>query len=227
MRLDNAKEQFGKDDSKLDVVVRLHYHPFMIDPGTQPDGEDYMAYNRRRWGSDGWTRSMKVMGRKEGAPYANWKTWPNTTHCSRALMLAGKRGLGDKLIGQLYDMCYEQGENVSLKETVARAVDAAGVPGGADYILGDEVNTTAPQKPDGTLARIAYETVVLDRVPSQGVEELQTELRTATVPSGKRVSAAPTFSIRVAGSPVGDFSGAQETSRWLSILEQCAEMFDS
>ena len=45
------------------MAVRLHYHPFMIDPGTQPDGEEYTSYNRRRWGSDSWTDSMKVMGR--------------------------------------------------------------------------------------------------------------------------------------------------------------------
>ena len=90
------------------MTVTFHYHPFMIDPGTQPDGEEYMAYNRRRWGSDGWTRSMKAMGRKEGAPYSNWKTWPNTTHCSRALLLAEKHGLGDALIGKARARANEQ-----------------------------------------------------------------------------------------------------------------------
>jgi predicted DsbA family dithiol-disulfide isomerase len=179
------------------VAVRLHYHPFMIDPGTQPDGEEYMSYNRRRWGSDSWTDSMKAMGQMEGAPYANWKMWPNTTHCSRALMLAEKHSLGDALIGKLYSMCYEEGENVSLRDTVSRAVTVAGVPGGAEFVQGDE-----------------------------GLKELHEELRTATTPSGKRVSAAPTFSIRVADSPVGELSGAQDTEHWLSILEQCKEMFE-
>jgi predicted DsbA family dithiol-disulfide isomerase len=86
VRLDNAKQQLSETRPAAKIVV--HYYPFMIDPGTQPDGEPYDDYNRRRWGGDGWTRSMKQMGRKEGAPYNNWVTWPNTTHCSRLLLLA-------------------------------------------------------------------------------------------------------------------------------------------
>ena len=80
---------------------------------------------------------MKRMGRKEGAPYANWVTWPNTTHCSRLLMLAEKHGLSDAVVGRLYRACYEEGQNVSLRETVARVATEAGVPDGAEYIMSD------------------------------------------------------------------------------------------
>mmetsp|Transcript_39995 Transcript_39995/g.105711 ORF Transcript_39995/g.105711 Transcript_39995/m.105711 type:complete len:172 (+) Transcript_39995:178-693(+) len=138
----------------------------MIDPNTAPDGEEYLSYCRRRWGGDGWTNSMRRMGKHEGVPYAKWLTWPNTTHCSRLLLRAEKFGLADKTIGLLYDMCYEQGENVSLRDTVARAATEAGIPGGDAYIKSDE-----------------------------GLAELQQELQTATV-NGKRISAAPTFGIR-------------------------------
>lgn len=171
----------------------MHYFPFMIDPATQADGEEYAAYNQRRWGGDGWTRSMRAMGRKEGAPYANWKTWPNTTHIGRVLLFAEKHGLGDKLVGILYQMCYEEGENVSLRETVARAAQAAGVPEGYAYAMGDE-----------------------------GFSELAQALRSARV-NGRRVSAAPTFNVRVGGAAY-DLSGAQETAQWVHILEQLAEM---
>lgn len=152
-----------------------------------------MAYNQRRWGSDGWTRSMRAAGRTEGAPYANWKVWPNTTHASRVLLLAERHGLGDALIGRLYNMCYEEGENVSLRETVARAAVAAGVPGGEAYALSGE-----------------------------GAQELRDALRNAKV-NGKRVSAAPTFNVRVGGM-AHNFSGAQDAESWLSILEQCADV---
>lgn len=145
----------------------MHYFPFMIDPQTKPDGEEYLAYNRRRWGSDGWTRSMRAAGRKEGAPYANWKVWPNTTHASRLLLLAERHGLADRLIGRLYAMCYEEGENVSLRETVARAAVAVGVPGGEAYALSGD-----------------------------GMHELTDALRTAKI-NGKRVSSAPTFNVSV------------------------------
>jgi len=137
---------------------------------------------------------MKAMGRREGAQYANWKTWPNTTHCSRLLLLAEKHGLGDALIGILYRMCYEEGENVSLKETVARAAAAASIPGGVEFAMSDE-----------------------------GFEELHAALNNAQV-NGKRVRAAPTFSIYVGSKYAGDFSGAQDMEQWVSILEQCADM---
>ena len=50
----------------------------MIDPSTDADGEDYHEYCRRRWGGDGWTRSLRAKGKQVGANFANWKYWPNT-----------------------------------------------------------------------------------------------------------------------------------------------------
>lgn len=164
----------------------------MIDPGTAPDGEAYLAYCRRRWGGDGWTEPMKRMGRKEGAPYANWRTWPNTTHCSRLLMLAEQHDLGEAVIGMLYRACYEEGENVSLRETVARVAREAGVPGGQEYVQSDA-----------------------------GTQELKQALNRSIV-NGKRVSAAPTFSLRIGQASGPSFSGARESDEWLHILTQCA-----
>jgi hypothetical protein len=37
-----------------------------------------MAYNQRRWGSDGWTYSMKKTAKKDGCEFKVWKWWPNT-----------------------------------------------------------------------------------------------------------------------------------------------------
>ena len=193
--MDNAKAKLGESRPNAKLVV--HYHPFMIDPGTQPDGEPYADYNRRRWGGDGWTGSMKRMGRKEGAPYANWKTWPNTTHCSRLLLLAEKHGQGDAVIGRLYAACYEEGKNVSLRETVAQIAAEVGVPGGADYVLSGE-----------------------------GLDELRQALASPITPGGKRVSAAPTFALRV-GHAAHSFSGAQEAESWLEMLEQVADYAES
>ena len=136
MRLDNAKASLS--ESRPNTTLVVHYHPFMIDPQTAPDGEAYAEYNRRRWGGDGWTHSMKRMGRKEGAPYANWVTWPNTTHCSRLLLLAEEHGMGDAVIGRLYAACYEEGQNVSLRSTVARIAAEVGVPGGEAFVMSNE-----------------------------------------------------------------------------------------
>tara|TARA_B100000768_G_scaffold6023_1_gene7085 strand:- start:38 stop:622 length:585 start_codon:yes stop_codon:yes gene_type:complete len=191
VRLSKALALFG--ERQPTVSVRIRYFPFMIDPSTKADGEEYVAYTQRRWGGDGWTHSMRALGAREGAPYANWKIWPNTTHASRMLMRAEQHELGDALIERLYRMCYEQGENVSLRETVARAASEVGVPGAVEYMASD-----------------------------QGLAELEQQLRGAKV-GGKRVSAAPTFSLRAGAAAGFNFSGAQDTAQWVSILEQCAE----
>ena len=47
--LDAAIEKFGEER------VEVSWLPYIIDPGTAAGGEEYLAYNKRRWGSDGWT----------------------------------------------------------------------------------------------------------------------------------------------------------------------------
>ena len=171
MRLDNAKASLS--ESRPNTTLVVHYHPFMIDPQTAPDGEAYAEYNRRRWGGDGWTHSMKRMGRKEGAPYANWVTWPNTTHCSRLLLLAEEHGMGDAVIGRLYAACYEEGQNVSLRSTVARIAAEVGVPGGEAFVMSNErfdqleeaLNRPVRQRPPSAKPCRAYpDSCVISRV---------------------------------------------------------------
>ena len=163
----------------------------MIDPGTLPDGEEYKAYCRRRWGGDSWTGSLRAAGRQLGekTAFANWKTWPNTLHANRVLLAADAQGLGGRLTDIICRKLYEEGENVSLRDTVGAAAEEAGVVDGARLAASDE-----------------------------GLDELKAQLKNQLA-GGKRVSAAPTFSIND-GAYV--FSGAQETARWKLILEHFA-----
>ena len=98
----------------------------MIDPGTQENGEDYLAYNRRRWGSDGWTHSLRAKGRKVGAPFADWKIWPNTLRAHQLLRFA-PRETRPQLKKAMFEAIYENGENVSDPEVVCRLASEAGV----------------------------------------------------------------------------------------------------
>ena len=41
-------------------------------------GEDYLAYNKRRWGSDSWTQALRREGRPDGAAFKCWQWWPAT-----------------------------------------------------------------------------------------------------------------------------------------------------
>ena len=102
----------------------------MIDPGTQENGEDYLAYNRRRWGSDGWTHSLRAKGRKVGAPFADWKIWPNTLRAHQLLRFA-PREKEAQLKKACFEAIYENGENVSDPEVVCRLASEAGVDVGA------------------------------------------------------------------------------------------------
>ena len=61
-----------------------------------------MAYNQRRWGSDGWTHSLRRSGEDCGAAFANWQTWPNTVQAHRLALLAQQNGKGNEAADALF-----------------------------------------------------------------------------------------------------------------------------
>ena len=86
--LDAAIEKFGEERVEVSCL------PYIIDPGTAAGGEEYLAYNKRRWGSDGWTYSLKAQGRKVGAPFQDWKWWAKYLKST----LPGSLGTGERYI---------------------------------------------------------------------------------------------------------------------------------
>jgi len=114
-RLQKAISQFGQN--RVEVV----WKPFMIDPGTDPKGEDMEAYCRRRWGSSGWTRSMISQGKKDGARFDNWKWWPHTLKAHQLVhYCAVKHNIcsSGKVNQVLFQFEYERGENISNVATL-------------------------------------------------------------------------------------------------------------
>ena len=65
-KLNNAVDAF---QSPSNPPVLVEWKPYVIDPGTKVDGEEFEAYNIRRWGSSGWTHSLKRSGRLVGANF--------------------------------------------------------------------------------------------------------------------------------------------------------------
>lgn len=57
-------------------------------------GEEYLAYNVRRWGGDGWCHDLRRSGRPDGALFANWRWWPASAKGHQLLLLAQQQGLG-------------------------------------------------------------------------------------------------------------------------------------
>lgn len=112
-RLEQAVEHFGRDK------VKVEWKPYMIDPGTNPQGEEFEAYNRRRWGGSGWTHHLKQEGRKDGANFNDWKWWPNTLHAHQFVAFASENGVSTAESNQvLFESLYEEGENISLVDTL-------------------------------------------------------------------------------------------------------------
>jgi len=114
--LDNAVEKFGKP-------VKIIYQPYMIDKRTKNDGEEYLAYNARRWGGDGWTHALRQRGKKVNCEFKHWKIWPHTllAHCLLEYVLETSGWEAQiKMKEGILQGCYEQGMNVSLIQDLAK-----------------------------------------------------------------------------------------------------------
>ena len=109
------------------IKVEIIFHSYMIDPQTKNEGEDYLAYNRRRWGSDSWTKQLKSIGRQFGANFGNWKFWPNTLLCHKLMVEAKKLGKGTEVLDEIFKYCYELGKNVSDESILNEIANKFGI----------------------------------------------------------------------------------------------------
>eukprot|EP01126_Amoeba_proteus_P034905 TRINITY_DN3501_c0_g1_i1.p1 TRINITY_DN3501_c0_g1~~TRINITY_DN3501_c0_g1_i1.p1 ORF type:complete len:203 (+),score=35.94 TRINITY_DN3501_c0_g1_i1:712-1320(+) len=121
-----AQEQYRL--SNPSHQIKIHWHPYMIDPATNKNGEDYLAYNKRRWGGDGWTYSLRQAGKKVGCSFSNWKIWPNTllAHC----LMNYAEDKTDQILNEIFELCYEKGSNVSNVEVLSEVAAKFGVDDG-------------------------------------------------------------------------------------------------
>lgn len=121
-----------------DVEFEVTWHSYMIDPSTPRDGQDYLAYCRKRWGGDGWTNTMRSSAKADGIDFANWKWWPHTLQAHRLIQYGHRHGRGSKLKEAVLVACYEKGENVSSKEVLIKIGEEVGLPNVRDYMTSDE-----------------------------------------------------------------------------------------
>jgi predicted DsbA family dithiol-disulfide isomerase len=107
--------------------VVVDWKPYIIDPNTKLDGEEFEAYNIRRWGGSGWTNGLKRSGKKVGANFSNWQTWPNTLRAHQLISYitnparkSDNKPTTSECNAAIFDAMYERGENVSLVETLVQ-----------------------------------------------------------------------------------------------------------
>lgn len=144
-RLHKAVRQLQQETG---LEVEIKWNPFIIDPSTSQEGEDFAAYNLRRWGSDSssWTESLRRSGAPDGASFSNWKTWPNTLLAHQLVALADEEGMAGEATDLLFLRTYEEGGNVSLLpelEDIARTLglDRARVQAGLVGKRSEELRT--------------------------------------------------------------------------------------
>jgi len=182
----------------------------MIDPNTSPNGEEFEAYNLRRWGGSGWTIRLRQLGQKDGASFQNWKWWPNTLKAHQLIQYVEKKHGVDtnKSNAALFHALYEEGENVSLSDTLVKiAVDQLGLSDGNND---DGANSSA----GGTLREYLEE--------DAGAEEVLEDIRRSR--RLYRTESVPTFVIEREGGDGGKapiiLSGAQPSAAFLRAFAQ-------
>lgn len=102
--------------------ITVVWKPYMIDPGVNVVGEEFEAYNQRRWGGSGWTHRLKQEGRNDGAAFAKWKWWPNTMKSHCLVKFAEERYSIEtsKSNSVLFNALYEEGKNISLLDVLVQ-----------------------------------------------------------------------------------------------------------
>lgn len=175
----------------------------MIDPNTQPTGEEFESYNIRRWGSSSWTRHLRSEGRKDGAAFQNWKWWPNTLKAHQLIHYATKyHGVDTSQSNSvLFHAIYEEGLNVSLVDTLVQiGITRLGIP---------------------QTKREELQSYLENNV---GAKDVLREIQHGR--SKYNISGVPFFIVgknnddgKTTSTPYG-FSGAQSTSTFLGVFEE-------
>jgi len=185
----------------------------MIDPGTKKEGEEFEAYNIRRWGSSGWTQSLKRSGKKVGANFSNWKTWPNTlkAHQLIAYVTNPSRQAENKpstsdCNAAIFNAMYEEGMNVSLVETLVKiGTECLGITDNEVSDLQTHLENNA------------------------GAKDVMKEIQTGR--KRYNISGVPFFIMGAVegessiGKPYG-FSGAQDSSTFVDMFEELASSLE-
>jgi predicted DsbA family dithiol-disulfide isomerase len=163
----------------------------------------WRAYCQRRWGGDGWTRSLRAKGKETGANFRNWKYWPNSLKAHQMIAYLADRGADtdtSRCNRALFEALYEQGQNLSNVDTlVSIAVEELGLPS-------DEA-----------------EDLRLHLEQDKGANTVKSEIHQGRKKYG--ISGVPFFVVgkqEGGGRPYG-FSGAQPPEAFLEIFKELAE----
>ena len=193
-RLEKAIHSFSIEYPDCHFTVK--WKPYQIDPATAEEGEDFEAYNHRRWGGSGWTNHLKHEGQKDGALFRCWEWWPNTLKAHQLIKFAEQHGIDTSTSNSvIFESVYEKGENISLVSTLVN------------------IGTTELNLPETEL----HQYLVQDRGKNEVLDEIEIN-RTQY-----QITGVPFFIISRENSTYGrpyGLSGAQNPQKLIDIFEQ-------
>lgn len=137
------------------VAAEWHFHPFELNPGMAPEGENAAEHIARKYGrppEEGAAarNHIKAMGEQLGFSFKGGPDamiW-NTFDCHRLLHWAEKAGRAHALKTALFEAHFSRGEALNDAETLVGAAQAAGLDATAAHEVlasghyGEEVRAT-------------------------------------------------------------------------------------
>ena len=117
-----------------EVVPDWHFHPFELNPGMAPEGENAGEHIARKYGrppeaGEAARSQIKAMGEQLGFTFRGGPDamiW-NTHDCHRLLHWAEKAGKAHALKAALFEAHFSRAEPLNDPETLIRAASAAGL----------------------------------------------------------------------------------------------------
>ncbi len=132
---------------------QLRWLPFFLNPDTPPEGEPYLPFLEKKFGSrervDALFENVRAAGRPYGIEYAFEKIAfrANTLKAHRLLYWAQQRGPVDQLVERLFVAQFQLGEHVGDLETLVNIAAECGLPAEETraYLASDQNQDTVRQ----------------------------------------------------------------------------------
>jgi len=118
-----------------DVDVKVEWHPFQLDPTLPADGKDRQQYLREKFGGPERAAEIyarvKAAGTSEDIAFAFEKIMksPNTLNAHRLIRWGGIEGVQDAVVERLFELYFLEGADLTDKEVLRGAAEAAGMNG--------------------------------------------------------------------------------------------------
>ncbi len=113
--------------------VKVHWHPFQLNPTMPKEGISRREYRTRKFGS--WARSLELdskviaVGESEGIyfDFDKVERTPNTVDAHRVIWLADQHGCQDAVVESLFRAYFTEGKDIGNRQTLVDVVAVAGL----------------------------------------------------------------------------------------------------